>query len=33
VDKGQAAITNSFELVGSEEADKKLIDEAIMIEY
>jgi proteasome lid subunit RPN8/RPN11 len=27
VDKGVATITNSFELVGSDEADKKLVDE------
>ncbi len=27
VDKGKAAITNSFELVGSDEADKKFVDE------
>ncbi|MGB8834760.1 MAG: M67 family metallopeptidase [Candidatus Sulfotelmatobacter sp.] len=32
VDKGTAAITNSFELVGSEEANKKLTDEKILIE-
>jgi proteasome lid subunit RPN8/RPN11 len=32
VDKGTAAITNSFELVGSEEADKQLLDEQIVIE-
>jgi len=29
VEKGKAAITNSFELVGSDEADKKLLDEKI----
>jgi proteasome lid subunit RPN8/RPN11 len=33
VDKGTAEITNSFELVGSEEADKKLIDEKIVVEH
>jgi len=27
VDKGAATITNSFELVGSDEADKKFVDE------
>ena len=32
VDQGTAAITNSFELVGSEEADKQLLDEKIVIE-
>jgi proteasome lid subunit RPN8/RPN11 len=32
VDKGKAVITNSFELTGSEEADKKLVDEKIVIE-
>jgi proteasome lid subunit RPN8/RPN11 len=29
VEKGRAAITNSFELTGSDEADKKLVDEKI----
>jgi len=31
VEKGKAAITNSFELTGSEEADKKFIDEPIQV--
>jgi proteasome lid subunit RPN8/RPN11 len=31
VDKGVATITNSFELVGSDEADKKLVDEKIEV--
>ena len=31
VDKGVATITNSFELVGSDEADKKLVDEKIKV--
>jgi proteasome lid subunit RPN8/RPN11 len=31
VDKGKAAITNSFELTGSEEADKQFLDEPIEI--
>ena len=29
VEKGKAALTNSFELTGSEEADKKLVNEKI----
>ncbi|MFZ0287128.1 MAG: M67 family metallopeptidase [Terriglobales bacterium] len=29
VEKGKAAVTNSFELVGSEENDKKLVDEKV----
>jgi proteasome lid subunit RPN8/RPN11 len=29
VEKGKAALTNSFELSGSEEADKKLVEEKI----
>jgi proteasome lid subunit RPN8/RPN11 len=29
VEKGKAGLTNSFELTGSEEADKKLVDEKI----
>jgi len=29
VEKGKAVLTNSFELTGSEEADKKLVDEKI----
>jgi proteasome lid subunit RPN8/RPN11 len=31
VEKGRAAVTNSFELVGSDENDKKLVDEKIEI--
>lgn len=31
VEKGEAAITNSFELAGSDEADKKLVDEKIEV--
>jgi proteasome lid subunit RPN8/RPN11 len=31
VEKGVAAITNSFELAGSEENDKKLMDEKIVV--
>ncbi len=31
VEKGEAAITNSFALVGSDEADKKLVDEKIEV--
>lgn len=31
VAKGQAAMTNSFELTGSEENDKKLVDEKIEV--
>jgi proteasome lid subunit RPN8/RPN11 len=31
VQKGKAAITNSFELAGSDEADKKLADEIIAV--
>src|ERR1700731_823350 len=31
VEKGVATITNSFELVGSDEADKKLVDEKIEV--
>jgi proteasome lid subunit RPN8/RPN11 len=29
VEKGKAAITNSFELVGTEESDKKFMDEGV----
>jgi hypothetical protein len=29
VEKGKAAVTNSFELVGSDEADKKLAAEEL----
>ena len=32
VEKGKAAITNSFELAGSDEADKQLLDEKIEID-
>jgi proteasome lid subunit RPN8/RPN11 len=32
VEKGQAAITNSFELTGSDESEKQLKDEPIVIE-
>jgi proteasome lid subunit RPN8/RPN11 len=31
VEKGTAAITNSFELVGSDEADKKFVDEKTVV--
>jgi len=31
VEKGKAAITNSFELTGSDESDKKLLDEKIVV--
>ena len=31
VEKGKAAITNSFELSGSDEGDKKLVDEKIEV--
>jgi proteasome lid subunit RPN8/RPN11 len=31
VEKGKAAITNSFELTGSDENDKKLVDEEVEI--
>jgi len=31
VDKGAATITNSFELTGSDEADKKFVDEKIEV--
>ncbi len=31
VEKGKAALTNSFELTGSDESDKKLIDEKIEV--
>jgi len=31
VEKGKAALTNSFELTGSDESDKKLVDEKIEI--
>jgi len=29
VERGKAAITNSFELAGSDESDKRLVDEKI----
>jgi len=32
VDKGKATITNSFELAGTEEADKKFLNEKIQLE-
>jgi len=31
VEKGNAALTNSFELTGSEESDKQLVDEQVAI--
>jgi len=31
VEKGKAAITNSFELAGSDEGDKKLLDETVEV--
>jgi proteasome lid subunit RPN8/RPN11 len=31
VEKGKAAITNSFELAGTEESDKRLVDEGVEI--
>jgi len=31
VEKGKAAVTNSFELAGSDEADKRLLDEDVAI--
>jgi proteasome lid subunit RPN8/RPN11 len=31
VEKGKAAITNAFELVGVDEADKRLVDEVISV--
>jgi proteasome lid subunit RPN8/RPN11 len=31
VEKGKAALTNSFELAGSDEADKRLLDEKIIV--
>jgi len=31
VEKGKAAITNSFELTGSDESDKRLVDETIAV--
>lgn len=32
VEKGKAAVTNSFELTGTEENDKRLVDEEVRIE-
>ncbi len=32
IEKGKAAVTNSFELTGTDEADKKLVDERINTE-
>jgi proteasome lid subunit RPN8/RPN11 len=32
VEKGRAAVTNSFELTGSDESDKKLVDEGIEVD-
>ena len=32
VEKGKAAVTNSFELTGSDENDKRLVDEAVEVE-
>jgi proteasome lid subunit RPN8/RPN11 len=32
VEKGKAAITNSFELVGTEESDKRFVDEGVEIQ-
>jgi hypothetical protein len=31
VEKGKAAITNSFELVGADESDKKFADESVEV--
>lgn len=31
VEKGEAVLTNSFELTGSDEADKKLVDEKVEV--
>jgi len=31
VEKGKAVLTNSFELTGSDEADKKLVDEKVEV--
>ena len=31
VEKGKAAVTNSFELAGSDEGDKKLVDEKVEV--
>jgi len=33
VEKGKAAVTNSFELSGSDETDKMFVDEAVEINY
>ena len=32
VEQGEAAVTNSFELTGSDENDKRLVDEAVEVE-
>jgi len=32
VEKGKASITNSFELTGSDESDKRLVDEEVRVE-
>jgi proteasome lid subunit RPN8/RPN11 len=32
VEKGKAAVTNSFELAGSEDSEKKLVDEAVKVD-
>src|ERR1022692_5140752 len=32
VEKGRATITNSFELTGSDEADKRLVDELVKVD-
>jgi len=32
VEKGKAVLTNSFELTGSEESDKKLVDEGVEVQ-
>jgi proteasome lid subunit RPN8/RPN11 len=31
VEQGKAAITNAFELMGSDEADKRLVDETVVV--
>ena len=31
VEKGKASVTNAFELIGSEESDKRLVDEGIEV--
>jgi hypothetical protein len=32
VEKGKAVLTNSFELTGSDEADKRLVDEPVKVD-